>query len=91
MTVPDEAVEAAAEYLPHSSDCEVRPERDCTCWQLRVNLMREALTAAAPFIAAQALSEAAEELTGKRLLAKPAHEYYPEWLNKKADAIRSEQ
>lgn len=40
VTVPVEAVEAAAEYLPHSSACEARPERDCTCWQLRVNLMR---------------------------------------------------
>ena len=53
--IPAEAVEAAAEYLPHSDDCEVRPERDCTCWQLRVDLMREALEAAAPHIRAQAL------------------------------------
>lgn len=46
--IPAGAVEAAAEYLPHSDDCEVRPERDCTCWQPRVNIMREALEAAAP-------------------------------------------
>ena len=52
--IPAEAVEAA-EYLPHSDDCEVRPERDCTCWQPRVNIMREALEAAAPHIVADAL------------------------------------
>jgi hypothetical protein len=52
MKVSDEAVEAAAEWLPHSDDCEVRPERYCTCWQLRVNLMRLALEAAAPHMMA---------------------------------------
>lgn len=46
--IPDAAVEAAAEWLPHSGDCEVRPGRDCTCWQSSVNLMRAALEAAAP-------------------------------------------
>ena len=51
--IPDEAVEAAAEWLPHSDDCEARPERDCTCWQPRVNLMRGALEAAAPHLRAQ--------------------------------------
>lgn len=48
QVIPVEAVEAAAEYLPHAGDCQVRPERDCTCWQPRVNLMRAALEAAAP-------------------------------------------
>ena len=48
--IPEAAVEAAAEWLPHSGDCEVRPERDCTCWRDRVNLMRAALEAAAPHI-----------------------------------------
>jgi hypothetical protein len=55
--IPDEAVEAAAEWLPHSDDCEVRPERDCTCWQLRVNLMRAALEAAAPHMLADITRE----------------------------------
>ena len=48
--IQDAAVETAAEWLPHSGDCEVRPERDCTCWQSRVNIMRAALEAAAPHL-----------------------------------------
>lgn len=59
--IPDGAVEAAAEWLPHSGDCEVRPERDCTCWHPRVNLMRAALEAAAPHMLADARFEAWEE------------------------------
>ncbi len=63
--IPEEAIEAAAEWLPHSDDCEVRPERDCTCWLPRVNLMRAALEAAAPFLRAQALEDAAEEFNSR--------------------------
>jgi len=48
--IPDGTVEAAAEWLPHSGDCEARPERDCTCWQPRVNLMRAALEGAYPIL-----------------------------------------
>lgn len=53
QAIPVEAVEAAAEWLPHSDDCEARPERDCTCWKQRVNLMREALEAAHPVLLAE--------------------------------------
>lgn len=55
--IPAEAVEAAAEWLPHSDDCEVRPERYCTCWQPRINIMRAALEAAAPYMLASAWEE----------------------------------
>ena len=58
--IPEEAAEAAAEWLPHSGDCEVRPERDCTCWQPRVNLMRAALEAAAPHMLAECWDAAIE-------------------------------
>jgi len=51
--IPEAAVEAAAEWLPHSGDCDVHPERDCTCWQPRVNLIRAALEAAAPHLVAE--------------------------------------
>lgn len=89
MTVPDEAVEAAAMVLWYAEkyadwgkvpQCRKEPF---------LNEARAALEAAAPFIAAQALEDAAEELTGKRLLNKPFHEYYPEWLRRKADTYRS--
>ena len=48
--IPAEAVEAAADWLPHSGDCESRPERDCTCRLPRMNLMRAALEAATPYM-----------------------------------------
>ena len=57
--IPNEAVEAAAEWLPHSDDCEVRPERDCTCWHPRVAIMRAALEAAAPHMLACHLHDGA--------------------------------
>ena len=60
--IPAEAIEAAAEWLPHSDDCEVRPERYCTCWQPRINSMRAALEAAAPHIRAQAIEDAALDI-----------------------------
>lgn len=60
--IPEAAVEAAADWLPHSGDCESRPERECTCRRPRVDLMRAALEAAVPFIAAKALEDAAEML-----------------------------
>ncbi|MDJ0322139.1 hypothetical protein [Pseudarthrobacter sp. PS3-L1] len=66
MTVSQEAVEAAMAYLPHSTDCEVRPERECTCWKPRADLIRAALEDAAPFIAAQALEDAAAEMREER-------------------------
>jgi hypothetical protein len=50
--IPEAAVEAAAEWLPHSGDCEARPERGCTCWRSRVDLMSAALEAAAPHMLA---------------------------------------
>jgi len=62
MTISNEAVEKAAEWLPHSGDCEARPERDCTCWGPHVDLMRAALEAAAGIIRAEALEEAAKEM-----------------------------
>ena len=52
QVIPDAAVEAAAEWLPHSDDCEARPERDCTCWKPRVAIMRAALEGSAPHIEA---------------------------------------
>lgn len=60
--IPEEAVQIAADYLPHDRDCESRPERDCQCRHLRLATMQAALTAAAPFIRAQALEDAASEL-----------------------------
>lgn len=39
---------------------------------------------------AQALEEAAAKLDDKRLLTKPFHEYYPEWLRARAAAVRGE-
>lgn len=75
MTVSNEAVNAAAEYLPHSTDCQVRPERDCTCWQYRVDLMRAALEAAAPLIQAQALEDAADKITWTRPEKSPCTEF----------------
>lgn len=72
--IPEPAIEAAKKAFRETHDMG--------------DALMNALTAAAPFIAAQALSDAAEDLTGKRLLDKPFHEYYPEWLNKKADTIR---
>lgn len=47
-TISEEAVKVAADWLPHSGDCQVLPGRDCTCRQPRVDLMRAALEAAAP-------------------------------------------
>lgn len=51
-------------------------------------ITRAILEAAAPHIRAQALEEAASELDGKRLLHKPFHEYYPEWLRNRAGTER---
>ena len=48
--IPAEAVEVAAAYLPHSTDCECRPERDCTCWEPRKAIMLAALEAAVPYM-----------------------------------------
>lgn len=89
MSVSDEAVEAAARAMP-----EYTPEDEADSFDLKANEVLRGkaevmLTAAAPFIAAQALEEAASELAGKRLLTKPFHEYYPEWLNNHAKAYRS--
>lgn len=60
--IPEAAVEAAAEWLPHAGDCEVRPERDCTCWKSRVDLMRAALEAAAPHMLEDAWEAGAEAM-----------------------------
>jgi hypothetical protein len=57
VNISDEAVEAAAEWLPHSGDCEVRPDRDCTCWHPRLALMRASLEAAAPHMLASVADE----------------------------------
>lgn len=54
MTVPDKAVEAAARALPDALPSPWDPE-----WNEKV--ARAALEAAAPFIAAEALREAAED------------------------------
>ena len=51
--IPEAAVEEAAAWLPHAGDCEVRPGRACTCWRPRVDLMRAALEAAAPYMEAK--------------------------------------
>lgn len=70
----DEAVEAAAEWLPHSCDCEVRPERYCTCWHTRVDIMCAAIEAAAPHIRegyADAFEEGVEAGQGKRPRPNP--------------------
>ena len=67
MTISNEAVERAADYLPHSMDCEPRPpERDCTCRHLRVATMSAALEAAAPIIRAEALEAAAKAMREER-------------------------
>jgi len=50
---------------------------------------RKALEAAAPHLKAQALEDAAAELDGKRLLTKPSHEYYPDWLRERATKLVS--
>lgn len=54
------AAEQAAGWLPHAEDCEVRPERDCTCWQPRVEIMREALEDVMPALLAQAWKKGAK-------------------------------
>ena len=88
-TITEQAVEAAAEYLPHSSDCEVRPERDCTCWKLRVNLMREALEAAAPVIAAQALEDAARDVAVRGDIGRDGGISAWNYLNSRAELART--
>lgn len=54
------AAEQAAGWLPHAENCEVRPERDCTCWRPRVEIMREALEDVMPALLAKAWEEGAE-------------------------------
>lgn len=57
MSIPDEAVEAAADWLPHSDDCESRPERDCTCRHPRLAIMRGALEGAYPILLSHELEQ----------------------------------
>jgi len=77
--IPQEAIEAAADYLPHSGDCESRPERDCTCRLPRMNLMRAALEAAAPFIRADAKREALEEAAQAWWLRDDVQDRFTPW------------
>jgi hypothetical protein len=97
--IPQEAIEAAADYLPHSGDCESRPERDCTCRLPRMNLMRAALEAAAPFIRADAKREAMEDaaielLSDESAPPKSTKEWYnaiyASWLFGRTAAVRGE-
>ena len=90
--IPQEAIEAAADYLPHSGDCESRPERDCTCRLPRMNLMRAALEAAAPFIRADAKSEALEEAAQAWWMRGDVRDRFTpwSWLNDRAAAVRGE-
>lgn len=86
--IPDEAVEAAAIALAQcGSDMWERQDRRFKSrWRSDARI---ALEAAAPHLMATALRGAADDLTGARLLPKPFHEYYPEWLRKRAVELES--
>ena len=88
MSISDEAVEAAAEWLPHSDDCEVRPERDCTCWQLRADLMRAALEAAAPHMLADHLLTLAADVRARGDIGKDGGLESWDYLTWQAERVR---
>jgi hypothetical protein len=84
MTVPDEAVEAAArvyELLLTTSDPEYVPD-------LRSD-MRAALTAAAPFIAAQALVDAARDVAARGDIGRDGSISAWNYLNSRAELVRT--
>ena len=78
--IPNEAIEAAHKAWR---------EQAATDGSIFEYNLRAAVEAAAPRLMAQALDDAAAELDGKRLLTKPFHEYYPEWLRTRADEMRT--
>ena len=89
--IPDEAVDAAWEQARADADGYPYPDRE---------EIRRILESAAPHmfariiadatrhIQAQALEDAATKLDGTRLLPKPFHVYYPEWLRKRAAQLK---
>ena len=90
--IPQEAIEAAADWLPHSTDCQWRPERDCQCRHLRMATMRAVLEAAAPFIQADAKREALEDAAQAWWMRDDVRDRFGawSWLLDRAAAMRGE-
>jgi hypothetical protein len=107
MTVPDEAVKAAAKAIwearPMERDYEegspnyggAKPWEDIKQYQRErcMKIARAALTAAAPFIAAQTLNEAATDWTEHQRanMGKGTVQQISTWLRDRAASHRSEQ
>jgi hypothetical protein len=94
QVIPEAAVQAATRTLhAHSADrwANSIPWEDLTDEQSAIfrTATLAVLETAAMHMKAAALEEAAQELDGKRLLTKPFHEYYPEWLRARAAELRA--